>query len=274
MSTQEQWQLDGTAPALYQRSLVPAVTALWAVDLVDRVSLHSGARVLDVACGTGVVARVAAERVGVTGQVAALDLNPGMLAVARVLPTAGAAIAWHEGSVLALPFPDAAFDVVFCQLGLQFFPDRPAALREMRRVLSANGHLALNVFGPLEHNPATHALATALDRHLGGTASLTKRTEHALADPMELHTLLFGAGFQNIVIQTARKLVRFPSPSDYTQIQLTATPLATVIAQYTPHERARLVDEVIADVSAALAPYSGENGLVFPQEAHVVLCTR
>jgi ubiquinone/menaquinone biosynthesis C-methylase UbiE len=273
MSRQEQWQLDGTAPELYQRYLVPAVTALWAVDLVERVSLHSGARVLDVACGTGVVARVAAERVGGTGQVAALDLNPGMVAVARALPTAGAVITWYEGSVLALPFPDAAFDVVFCQLGLQFFPDRPAALREMRRVLIANGHLALNVYGPIEHNPATHALAAALDRHLGGTASLTKRTEHALADPEEVYTLLSGAGFQHIGIQTVKKLVRFPSPSDYVQIQLTATPLATVIAQYEPHEKERAVDGVIADVSTALAPYSGKDGLVFPQEVHVALCT-
>src|SRR5689334_18760846 len=114
MSRQAQWQLDGTAPALYQRYLVPAVTALWATDLVERVRLQSGTRVLDVACGTGVVARVAAERVGGTGQVAALDLNPGMLAVARALPTAGAAISWYEGSALALPFPEAAFDVVFC----------------------------------------------------------------------------------------------------------------------------------------------------------------
>lgn len=273
MRPQEQWQLDVAAPALYERYLVPAVTALWAVDLVERVSLASGARVLDVACGTGVVARVVAERVGATGQVAALDLNPGMLAVARALPTAGAAIAWYEGSVLALPFPDAAFDVVLCQLGLQFFPDRPAALHEMRRVLITNGQLALNVFGPLEHNPATHALATALDRHLGETASLTKRAEHALADPEELHTLLADAGFRNTVIHTVRKLVRFPSPSTYVQIQLTATPLATIMAPYDLHEKARLVDGVMADVSTALAPYSGENGLVFPQEVHVALGT-
>lgn len=273
MSRQEQWQLDGTAPELYQRCLVPAVTALWADDLVERVSLPSGARILDVACGTGVVARLAAERVGVTGQVAALDLNPGMLAVARALPTSGAAIAWHEGSALALPFPEAAFDVVFCQLGLQFFPDRPAALRQMRRVLIANGHLAVNVFGPLEHNPATHALATALDRHLGGGASLTKRTEHALADPEELSTLLADAGFQQITIHTVTKLVRFPSPSAYVRIQLTATPLATVIKQYDPAEQARLVDAVRAEVSTALAPFSGEDGLVFPQEVHVALGT-
>ena len=129
MSDQEQWQLDGSAPELYQRYLVPAITAVWAADLVDQAAPRPGERILDVACGTGVVARAAAERVGGTGRVAALDINPGMLAVARSLPAApGPAIAWHEGSVLALPFPDAAFDVVLCQIGLQFFPDRSAAL--------------------------------------------------------------------------------------------------------------------------------------------------
>ena len=96
MRDQEQWQLGGSAPEMYQRYLVPAMTALWAIDLVDRAAPRPGERVLDVACGTGVVARVAAERVGGTGQVAALDINPGMLAVARSLPAApGAAIEWR-----------------------------------------------------------------------------------------------------------------------------------------------------------------------------------
>src|SRR5512133_2312200 len=104
MGAQEQWQLDGSAPELYQRYLVAAMTAMWAADLADRAALRPGEGVLDVACGTGVVARVAAERVGRTGFVAALDVNPGMLAVARSLPAAaGAAIEWHEASALALP---------------------------------------------------------------------------------------------------------------------------------------------------------------------------
>src|SRR5689334_8372947 len=156
----EHWQLEGSAPELYQRYLVPAVTGQWAADLVERAALQPGERVLDVACGTGVVARLAAARVGPSGRVAALDLNPGMLAVARTLPGepgegAAAVIEWYEDSALALPFPEASFEVAFCQLGLQFFPDRPQALQEMRRVLVSGGRLALSVFGPIEHNPAT-----------------------------------------------------------------------------------------------------------------------
>jgi ubiquinone/menaquinone biosynthesis C-methylase UbiE len=272
---QEQWQLDGSAPELYQRYLVPAVTALWAADLVDRAALEPGERVLDVACGTGVVARLAAQRVDQTGRVVALDLNPGMLEVARALPAAGGTtIDWYEGSALALPFPDAIFDVALCQLGLQFFPDRPKALQELRRVLVPGGRLALNVFGPLEHNPATQALAQALDRHVDPVASVAKRTEHALADTAQLRRLLTDANFYEIVIDTTSKLVRFPSPAEYVRIQLAATPLASLVAQLDAAGRERLTEALVEDVGAALASYRGEFGLAFPQEVHSVLASR
>jgi ubiquinone/menaquinone biosynthesis C-methylase UbiE len=271
---EEYWQLDGSAPELYQRYLVPAVTAIWAADLVDRAALRQGERILDVACGTGVVARIAAERVGPRGRVAALDLNPGMLTVARSLPpVTGAIIEWQESSALALPFADAAFDVVFCQLGLQFFPDRAQALLEMRRALASGGRLALNVFGPLEHNPATHALVAALDRHIDPRASVAKRAEHALADTEQLRRLVADAGFHNLEIDTVSKLVRFPSPTDYVQIQLAATPLASRVAQYESASRERLVEAMVKDVAAALASYTKADGLTFPQEVHCARAT-
>jgi ubiquinone/menaquinone biosynthesis C-methylase UbiE len=272
MGDQEQWQLGGTAPELYERYLVPAITAMWASDLADRAGLRRGEHVLDVACGTGVVARVAAERVGRSGRVVGLDINPGMLAVARSLPSVdGASIEWHEGSVLALPFRDASFDVALCQLGLQFFPDRPAALREIRRTLVPNGRIGLNVFGPIESNPATHALSDALDRHVRAGASLVKRNEHALADIDELRSLIEGADFRDVVIDTASKIVRFPSAADYVRIQLAATPLAAVVAGEEAAERDRLVKAVTAEVSATLASYTGDGSLAFPQQVHVVL---
>src|SRR3712207_3990859 len=150
MVRHEAWQLEGSAAELYERHLVPAITSLWAADLVERAAPQPGERVLDVACGTGIVARRAAERMG-SGRVVGLDINPGMLAVARALPPgSGPAIEWHEGSVLDMPFPEGSFDVCLCQLGLQFFPDRAAALREMRRVLRTGGRLTLSVFSALE----------------------------------------------------------------------------------------------------------------------------
>ena len=133
MTQQGQWQVAGSAPEVYERELVPAVFGVWAPILVELAQPRPGERVVDVACGTGIVARIAATSVGPTGAVVGVDLNPGMLSVARsVVPTGS--IQWQEASADKLPFPDGSFNVVYCQLGLQFFADRAAALREMRRV--------------------------------------------------------------------------------------------------------------------------------------------
>jgi SAM-dependent methyltransferase len=270
----EQWQLDGNAAELYQRRLVPAVTAGWAADLIERVGLRRGERVLDAACGTGVVARAAAEWVGRTGHVAGIDINPGMLAVARSLPAgAGASVGWLQGSVLSLPFLAGSYDLVLCQLGLQFFPDRSAALTEMRRVLVAGGRLGLSVYGPIEHNPAAFALAGALDRHLGPDASVAKRAEHALADPALLRMLAAGAGFDQVQIVTETRIIRFVSAADYVGIQLTATPLASLFREQAERSIQQLAETLIADVAAALQPYQADAGLAFPQQAHVLLAS-
>jgi len=131
-----------------------------------------------------------------------------------------------------------------------------------------------SVSGPIGHNPATNALADALDHHLHPGASLVKRNEHALADTGELQALMVEAGLRNIVVETASKTVRFPSVADYVRIQFAATPLAALIAHHEASDRVRLVEAVINDVSAALAPYSDDSGLAFPQEVHVVLASK
>jgi ubiquinone/menaquinone biosynthesis C-methylase UbiE len=271
----EPWQVEGGAAELYQHHLVPAVTAGWAAGLVDCVGLSRGERVLDVACGTGVVARAAAKRVGRTGRVAGIDINAAMLGVARALPAeGGAAIGWLQGSILSLPFAAASYGVVLCQLGLQFVPDQPAALAQMRRVLAAGGRLGLSVYGPIEHNPATFALAQALDRHLGPDASVTKRAEHALADSDLLRALADDAGFKRIKIVTEIRTVRFAAAADYVHIQLSATPLASLLQNEPGRPGQPLVELLIADVAAALKPYRTNGGLAFPQEAHVLLADR
>jgi ubiquinone/menaquinone biosynthesis C-methylase UbiE len=276
MIEQLQWQLDAGAPELYQRHLVSTMTSMWATDLADRAELRPGENVLDLACGTGVLARVAAERVGVSGRVAALDINPGMLNVARSLPppVGGAAIEWCEGSATAMPYPDAGFQAVVCQLGLQFFPDQLAALRQIRRVLVPGGRLALNVFGPIEHNPATWAMADALDREVHPGASEVKRTEHNLAGTDKLRALVDGAGLQEVVLTTTTKSVHFPSVSHYVRAQMTATPLATLLQGYESARRNRILTALTEDVAAALAGYAAESGLTFPQEVHIVLARR
>jgi ubiquinone/menaquinone biosynthesis C-methylase UbiE len=141
---------------VYERSMVPAAFALWAADLLALLALQPGSRLLDVAGGTGIVARMAAPHTGATGVVVGLDLHGGMLAVARAQAPTGV---WVQGSATALPCTTAAFDVVVCQQGVQFFPDRLAALQEMARVLRPGGRVAVVVWGALADNPGHAALA-------------------------------------------------------------------------------------------------------------------
>lgn len=274
MALHEQWQLEGTAAELFQRYIVPLITSLWAADLVERSAPRPGERVLDVACGTGVVARLAAERMG-TGRVVGIDLNPGMLAVARTVPqTVGPKVEWHETSVLHMPFPDGAFDVILCQLGLQFFPDRARALAEMFRVLTPGGRLALNVFTAIERTPVAHALADALDRHLGAGASSIKRSEHTLSDGRLLEDLVSAAGFKDLTVSSVTQMFRFPSPRDYVRLQLSATPQAGMVANMDADQRDALIDAITGDLVRSLGGNATGGELVSPQECHVLLATR
>jgi len=266
MRSQEQWQLAGTAPEVYARYLVPAIFGPWAPVLNDLVAPQPGERVLDVACGPGVVARVAAERVGATGQVIGLDLNPGMLAVARALPPpVGAPVMWQEGRADALPFPEASFDLVFCQLGLQYFPDRPAALQEMSRVLRLDGRIALMVWRPIEYSPGFALLAEALAQHVSAEAATMMRAPFALGEAEALRSLLMEAAFRDVEVRPATEMVRFPSPADFVRWQVAGSPLAGPVAHASEHAREALLDHM----SAVLQSYTGAEGLVFPIEAHV-----
>src|SRR6516164_10602557 len=147
MSAHPQWQFVGNVPENYQRYLVPSIFGPWAKDLVEIAGLKPGERVLDIARGTGIVARTAALTLGSGGGIIGLDVSAPMLAAARSAAAAeGLSIKWQEGSAVKLALIDATCDVVLCQQGLQFFPDRPAALREMHRVLRSGGRLVLSVW--------------------------------------------------------------------------------------------------------------------------------
>ena len=138
MSERSGWQLaSGSVAEAYEHYLMSTFGDAWTQTLVQLAAPAEGDRVLDVACGTGAVARCSAPLVGPTGRVVGLDLNPGMLTIARGMPAPeGIPIEWREGNATALPFPNASFDLVCCQQGLQFFPDRTAALGEMFGVLA------------------------------------------------------------------------------------------------------------------------------------------
>ena len=268
MSQHEPWQLGGNAEELYERYLVPAMFAPWAADLVEPAAPQPGERVLDVACGTGVVARLMAPHVGATGKVVGLDLNAGRLAVARALPLAqGVEVEWREGNVMTLPFADTVFDLVCCHQGLQFFPDRLAALREMSRVLVPGGRLLLSVWRSIAHHPDAVAMAEALQRHVSPEAGAYRHTPFALGEAEELHALMMGVGLRGIVIRPLVKMVRFPSPEAFVQRYIAGVaPLAHMVAQVDDNARTAL----LRDISVALQPYVDADGLAIPTATNLV----
>jgi ubiquinone/menaquinone biosynthesis C-methylase UbiE len=185
--------------------------------------------VLDVACGTGVVTRLAAERVGDEGTVAGLDVNPSMLEVARSQTPRDNSIDWFEASAEAMPLEDEAFDVVLCQMGLQFVPDKLAALREMRRVVHTGGRAVVTVPGP---KPPMFAIMTdSLARHLGPKAAPFVDLVFSMHNADELAGLMCRAGFRNIDVQSREKTLRLPAPADFLWQYIHSTPLAEAAAQ-------------------------------------------
>jgi SAM-dependent methyltransferase len=271
MSQQEQWQLSGNAAELFERYMVPAIFRPWGADLVSLAAPQSGERVLDVACGTGVVTRLAAAQVGAAGHVRGLDINAEALAVARTLPPplGAAIITWHEGSAVAMPFADATFDLVLCQQGLQFFPDRPAAVREMHRVLAPGGRVAVSVWRSIQHCPGWAIVADALEHHGFAEVAASRRAPFVLGSAEELRALLAEAGFHHVTIRLAVKLVRFASPELFVHLLTTTSIVASTSVFAQVSEEARRV--LIGEVSVALRSYVDDEGLAFPVEAHVAV---
>lgn len=233
----------GSAPENYEKYFVPIIGAPLAADLVAVAAPRHGERVLDVACGTGAVARLAAERVGTAGTVAGVDINPGMLAVARAAAPTAVVIDWQEASAERLPFPDESFDVALCSLGLQFFRERTAALREMRRVLVPGGRVVFNVPGPA---PGVFTvMEEALARHADAAAAAFVRLVFSLHDTGEIERLLDEASFRGVAVTRSSRALRLSAPSDFLWQYMHSTPLAAAAAKLDDEHRAALQREVI-----------------------------
>ncbi len=255
----------------YEAYFVPHIFGPWTAVLLDAAQPAPGARVLDVACGTGIAARTVAPQVGVGGRVVGLDVSPVMLAVARraMLPPDAAPGAWVRGSAQALPFPAATFDLVLCQQGLQFFPDGAAAVREMRRVLRPGGRAVLSVYQTLAHNPVYDLLYTELIPR-AGTPHVA--AAFSLGDAAALESVLAAGSFRTVSITPVQQVIRLPEPDRFVELTVAASAAAVPsLARRSPAERAALAAEVRAAMADALAPYRDGDHLRAPMAAHIVV---
>lgn len=263
--TSSDGQVTGSAAELYERFFVPALLGQLASPVAETAELRRGDKVLDVACGTGVVAREALRRVAPSGEVTGLDLNPGMLAVARRLESG---VTWREGRAEELPFSEGTFDAVTCQFGLMFFPDRPRAISEMWRVLRPGGRLAAAVWGRIEDAPGYVALGHLLRRRVGEDAAREIDAPFVLGDDKAFAALFDEAGVRGVAVRTYRGEARFPSLEEWIHVEVRGWTLAEQVseAQYA---------ELLSDARRELAVFLRPDGTVrFPVSALIASATR
>ena len=239
MSTVSYRHFTGTAAENYQRNFVPAIATPVSRDLLRIADLQPGERVLDVACGTGLITRLAAQRVGAGGRVIGVDIAPDMIEVARsVAVPGGNTIDWRIANAAALPIADASVDVVLCQMGLMFFDDRQQALREMRRVLATTGRLAINTPGRIQpvFEQMERAIVTHISADLGGFVGAV----FSLHEPDAVAELLRGAGLREVAATELTTTFRLPEPATFLWQYINLTPMAGFIEQTSEESRSAL----------------------------------
>lgn len=237
----------------YQSHVVPAIGTPVAERLLDVARPGLGERVLDVACGTGVVTRLAHDAVGPSGRVVGADVTPAMLDVAREVSLGD--IDWVEAPADDLPLPDSSIDLALCSMGMQFFPDRVAALAEMQRVLVPGGRIAWCTPGPTP--PPYGVIAAALERHVGPAAAGFVGMVFGLHDPDEAGDLMASAGFERIEVRATPVPMSVGPPGEFLWNYLGSTPTAAVVAPLDGPTRAALE----ADVVEGCAPFLEDGSL-------------
>jgi SAM-dependent methyltransferase len=265
--TQRASAQEVAAAETYERLFVPAEFQEWAPRVAAAAGVRAGERVLDVACGTGVLAREVARLVGPSGSVVGLDTGAGMLAVAsRLSPS----IEWQQGTAEALPFESDSFDAVVSQFGLMFFPDRVSALREMIRVVRPGGRLAVAVWDSLERTPAYADLVALIDRVAGRSAGDALRDPFALGDVEALGTLFADAGIHGAAIKTHHGTGQFDNIRTMVEAELRGWfPIAGILL---PEDQ---ITRILEDADQVLGRYRTPDGHVaFDSPAHIVSASK
>lgn len=237
------------ASVAYDTELVPWLFEQWAGQMVDLMAPASSSRVVDLACGSGLIVRHLLARLGSSGRVHGVDLDSAMLAYAATTVD-DSRVSWHESDAAHLPFESDSMDRVCCHQGLQFFPDRLAALADVRRVLEPGGRLAVATWGQLEDNPWPAALSAAVGWLLGDDAGAGMAVVCELGDSRKLNDLLGEAGFQEIEVDTHERSVTHPDVRTAVAGQLSALPSGSLINRLSSRQRAELSErmcELLAD---------------------------
>ena len=259
----------GSIAEVYETCFVPLIFAPYARDLARRVAAASPRRILEVAAGTGVVTRALREVLPASVEIVATDLNQAMLDVAAGTV---AGVEWRQADAMALPFADAAFDAVVCQFGAMFFPDKPKAFGEARRVLRPGGTFFFNVWDRLADNEFAEVVTDALAAMFpADPPRFMARTPHGYHDVDAIARDLRAGGFDaKPAIETVAERSRAPSAGQVALALCTGSPLRSEIEARAPGK----LDDAVQACTAALARRFGPGPVDAKIQAHVVAVAR
>jgi ubiquinone/menaquinone biosynthesis C-methylase UbiE len=258
----------GSIPENYDRHMVPLIFESYARDISQRAAALSPKSVLEIAAGSGVVTRALAPRLSSDVRYVVTDLNQPMLDYAATRQNPDDRISWRKADAQALPFEDAAFDLVCCQFGVMFFPDRPSAYREARRVLKPGGCFLFNAWDRIEDNvfagDVTNALAALFPND---PPRFLARTPHGYHDTALIRSDLAKAGFSNVTIETRVEESRAPSPRHVATAYCQGTPLRNEIESRAADKLETATDHA----ASAIARKHGSGEVAAKIQAHVVM---
>lgn len=258
----------GSIPENYDRHMVPLIFEPYAADLARRAASFSPLAVLETAAGTGVVTRALAPKLSSGASYTVTDLNLPMLDYASSRQGPDSRITWRQADALKLPFEDAAFNLVCCQFGAMFFPDRPAAYREARRVLKPGGHLLFSVWDRIEENIFADDVTNALARIFpDDPPRFLARTPHGYHDKDLIRGDLAAAGFSDVVIDTRAEQSRASSPRIPAVAYCRGTVLRTEIEARDPKKLEAATDYA----AAAIAERHGHGEVAAKIQAHIIV---
>lgn len=258
----------GSIPENYDRYMVPLIFEPFAADIARRAAALSPGAVLEIAAGTGVVTRALAPRLAPGASYVVTDLNQPMLDYAASRQTPDSRITWRQADAMALPFEDAAFDLVCCQFGAMFFPDRASAYREARRVLKPGGRFLFNVWDRIEENVFADDVTNALARIFpDDPPRFLARTPHGYHDKALIRRDLEDAGFSDVAIETRAEQSRASSP----RLPAVAYCQGTVLRTEIVARDAGKLDAATDYAAAAIADRHGSGEVAAKIQAHVIM---
>jgi SAM-dependent methyltransferase len=260
----ESFHLSASAADVYESQKVTAVFRPLALASIKAIAIDNNDRVIDIACGTGIVSRVLEEEYPALSRIVGVDLNQGMIGKAQSLTrNTGSRIEWHQSDVSEMPFADLSFSLAICQQGLQYFPDKLLALTEIRRVLSSSGKLVITVWSGA--SPLFLAIAAALETHVNAEVARQSLTPFNFNDRGVIEALVGDAGFNQITVETLVVDRVIGPAADSIPREIASNPIAATVAS----AGNEVMEAIVASVDRDISPFRAGEQFIVPQESYI-----